>query len=52
MSIPVDSEFLFKLIVKRNRCLDKAIFSLEAFFFSFNCSSVVLKLDDAWSSNV
>lgn len=33
MCIPVDSTFLFKLIVKRNRCLDKVIFSLEAFFF-------------------
>lgn len=52
MCIPVDSTFLFKLIVKRNRCLDKVIFSLEAFFFFLNHSSVVLKLDDTWSSNV
>lgn len=50
MSIPVDSAFLFKPIVKRNSYLDKII--LEAPPFFFNHSNVVLKLDDARSSNV
>ena len=52
MSIPVNSAFLFKSIVKRKSYLDKIIFSLEPTPPLFNHSSVVLKLDDAWSSNV
>lgn len=52
MPTPVDSELLFKLMFQSNRCLDKVIFLLEAIFFSFNWSSVVMKLDDAWSRNV
>lgn len=31
--IPIDSAFLSKLIFKRNGCLDKVIFLLEAIFF-------------------